>query len=356
MSPGAGALRAGRAQTRRRRIAAAGLLLAAAAVLAAVLSSDGGSRAKLRTDTAAGGPRATRKLARHATAPPSSFAVGYRVLRLRDLTRTITLPDGTREPRPLTTVLRYPAVGPVARTDAYGAPPARIDGPFPLIVFGHGFAVTPALYSRLLQSWARAGYVVAAPVFPLGNAAAPGGPDEADLTNQPADMSYVITKLLQISAVSSGQLRGLIDPRAIALSGQSDGGDTALAAAYDPPLRDRRVDAAAILSGAEIPALGPFRFPDKGPPLLAVQGTDDTINLPSETEAFFNAAPTPKYLLRLIGAQHLPPYSTQEPQLAIVERVTRTFFDAYLKHRTAARARLLALGSVAAVAEMLAEP
>ena len=45
------------------------------------------------------------------------------------------------------------------------APAAREFGPFPLIVFGHGFDVTPSVYARLLQAWTRAGYVVASPVF-----------------------------------------------------------------------------------------------------------------------------------------------------------------------------------------------
>jgi hypothetical protein len=61
------------------------------------------------------------------------------------------------------------------------------------VIFGHGFAVTPGIYTPLLQYWARAGYVVAAPIFPLGNANAPGGPNESDLVNQPRDMSFVIT-------------------------------------------------------------------------------------------------------------------------------------------------------------------
>ncbi len=74
--------------------------------------------------------------------------------------------------------------------------PTRATGPLPLIVFGHGFAVTPAYYFRLLRAWARAGYVVAAPVFPLENANAPGGPNESDLVNQPRDMSFVITSML----------------------------------------------------------------------------------------------------------------------------------------------------------------
>jgi predicted dienelactone hydrolase len=63
---------------------------------------------------------------------------------------------------------------------------ARTDGPFPLVVFGHGYAVTPAIYADLPRAWTRAGFVVAAPVFPLENAAAPSGPTENDLVNQPA--------------------------------------------------------------------------------------------------------------------------------------------------------------------------
>ena len=98
--------------------------------------------------------------------------------------------------------------------------------------------------------------MVAAPVFPLGNADAPGGPDEADIVNQPRDMSFVITRLLALSAGRQGPLAGLIDARQVAVSGQSDGGETALAMAYDQPYRDDRVRAAIILSGAQIPSPG----------------------------------------------------------------------------------------------------
>jgi predicted dienelactone hydrolase len=76
-------------------------------------------------------------------------------------------------------MIRYPTAGPPSERDLVDAKPLRGARPFPLIVFGHGFAVTPRPYSQLLRAWARAGYVVAAPVFPLENANAPGGPDEA---------------------------------------------------------------------------------------------------------------------------------------------------------------------------------
>ena len=287
--------------------------------------------------------------------PPSSFAVGLSVLRLVDTGRTIKLPNGTTQARTLLTYVRYPALGAPNRTDLPNAPAARGYGPFPLVIFGHGFNVTPALYARLLQSWARAGYVVAAPVFPLENANAPGGPDESDLVNQPADMRFVISRLLAASSAGSGPLAGLLKPTEIAVAGHSDGGDTALAVAYNSTFRDPRVGAAVILSGAEIPGVGGFTYPPGSPPLLATQGTADTVNPPSFTNTFFDAARRPKYLLSLIGAEHLPPYSDQQPQLAIVERVTIAFLDGYLKHRPGALARLLSVGSVPGTASMVAE-
>jgi len=331
-------------------------LVAAAVALSVVMATGGPGSQRHGTARTAPGQSPSVTSSPVAKPPPSSFAVGLRVLRLLDTSRTITLPNGTSEPRTLLTYVRYPALGFPGGTDLPGAPAARADGPFPLVIFGHGFAVTPTLYARLLQSWARAGYVVAAPVFPLENADAPGGPDESDLTNQPADMSFVISEMLAAARTSAGPFSGLIDSTQIAVTGQSDGGDTALAVAYDPTYRDPRVSAAVILSGAEIPGIGGFTFPAGSPPLLATQGTADTENPPSATNAFFDVAPRPKYLLTLFGAEHLPPYSDQRPQLGIVERVTIAFLDGYLKHRAGALARLVSLGSVPGTASLLAEP
>jgi predicted dienelactone hydrolase len=169
-------------------------------------------------------------------------------------------------------------------------------------------------------------------------------------------MRFVISSLLAASSASSGPLSGLVDPASIAVSGQSDGGDTALAVAYDSRYRDPRVRAAVILSGAEIPATGSFTFEARSPPLLATQGTADTVNPPALTSAFFQSAQRPKYLLSLLGAEHLPPYSVEQPQLGIVERVTIAFLDGYLKHSAGGLRRLASLGSVPGVASLLAEP
>jgi len=343
---------------RRRRALAAGVLaivICAVALTIALASGPRGGAHGSGEALKAGVPVANGE---HAGSPerPTSYAVGLSVLRLVDASRTIEMPNGTTEPRTLVTDVRYPAVGNPARTDVSGAAPARAGGPFPLVVFGHGFDVMPSLYARLLQSWAQAGYVVAAPVFPLENADAPGGPDEADLTNQPADMRFVISRMIALSHARSGPLAGLIDPTRIAVAGQSDGGDTALAVADDPRYRDPRVGAVIVLSGAEIPGIGEFAFPRDSPPLLATQGTADTVNPPSATSAFFDVAPRPKYLLRLLGAGHLPPYSDEEPQLGIVQRVTIAFLDGYLRDSSSALGRLTSVGSVPGRATLLADP
>jgi pimeloyl-ACP methyl ester carboxylesterase len=246
-------------------------------------------------------------------AAPASPAINVRVLRFVDHSRSIRLPDGRRVPRTIETVVRYPTAS----------------GAYPLVVFGHGFALTPATYGRLLDAWAEAGYVVAAPAFPLGNAGAPGGPNESDIVNQPRDMSFVITRLLALNAQPKGVLEGSIEPSRIAVAGHSDGAVTALAVAYGRRYGDSRVRAAIVLSGAMLAGMGPLAR--TGPPLLAMQGTADPINPPSATSSYFDLVSRPKFLVWLLGASHRHPYTDQQPQLAVVERATIAFLDHYLK-------------------------
>lgn len=245
-----------------------------------------------------------------STAAP---ATRLRVFRFVDRSRLVRLPDGSRIPRSLRTVVYDPT----------GV------GSHPLVVFAHGYALLPETYAGLLRAWAQAGYVVAAPAFPLERADAPGGPEESDLVNEPRDVSFVIDRLLALNAHKRGVLAGRIDPARIAVAGHSDGAVTALAVADDRAVRDPRVRAAIVMSGAEPSGMG--AFPRRGPPLLAVQGTADPINAPATTAAFFRLANRPKFLLWLPGASHLPPYTSEQPQLGVIERVTVAFLDHYLK-------------------------
>jgi dienelactone hydrolase len=265
-------------------------------------------------------------------APGAAPPFRLRVLRLVDHSRRATFRDGASGPRVLVTSVRVPTRG---------------RPPYPLVVFAHGFALTPAVYAPLLDKWASAGYVVAAPAFPVESAGAPGGPDQSDLVNEPGDLSFVLSRL----TAPAGPLRGLVDPRRIALAGQSDGGIAALEAAYDPRYLDRRVDVAMVLSGATFSGFpGP---PPHAPPLLAVQGTADPLNAPDTTAAYFRLMRRPKFLLWLLGATHKPPYTTRDAWAGVVDRATVAFLDHYL--RGAPLRPLLAAGTRPGLARIVSD-
>ncbi|MDX6450631.1 MAG: hypothetical protein QOH16_680 [Gaiellaceae bacterium] len=264
-----------------------------------------------------------------AASPPLQL----RTLRFVDHSRRAHYRNGTSGPRVLVTQVRYPQ-------DRHG--------PFPLVVFAHGFIETPADYARLLNAWASAGYIVAAPVFPVERPGAPGGPDRSDLVNEPGDLSFVISRL----TASASPVRKLVDSRRIAVAGQSDGAVAALSVAYDRRFRDRRIDAALILSGA---APSGFSQPPVGsPPLLAAQGTQDPFNSPSTTTYYFGLMRKPKFLLWLLGAKHLEPYTTNDQWAPVVRQVTTAFLDHYL--RGAPLSRLTSAGNPPGVARMTSDP
>ena len=67
--------------------------------------------------------------------------------------------------------------------------------------------------------------------------------------------------------------------------------------------------------------------------MLVIQGDHDALNPPVLGDAVYAGARSPKYLLELVNAQHLEPYTTDAAHLAVVEAVTTAFFDRYLKGR-----------------------
>jgi dienelactone hydrolase len=345
----------------RRLAALAGILAIAGTYSLSVATSAGSTGLQSLWPATASTDAATRSAVMHSlpawgkrTKLPVATTVGLRVITFVDPTRVERFRDGRVEPRTLVTQIRYPALGSAEADDVRDATPLTAAGPFPLVVFGPGFAETPTTYARLLDAWARAGYVVAAPLFPLTQKYVSGGRREADLINQPGDMSFVISRMLADNKLPASFLRGLIAPDLIAVAGQSDGAATALADAYDPAFADARVRAAIILSGAELSSIDDsIAFPSQGPALLATQGSRDTINEPAATHRYFDLAPQPKFLLTLIGATHLPPYSAQQPYLGVVERVTIAFLDHFLRHKHASLVRLRESGNVTGIARLI---
>lgn len=268
------------------------------------------------------------------TAPPSlaaRSAVGIQSFVFVDSSRAT--PPAPGDPgaasRTLPTVVRYPTDGADNGAEVPNAAGRHGGHLFPLIVFAHGYDSSPSVYSSLLHLWASAGYVVAAPSFPRATI---GGPlDENDVANQPGDLSFVITKV-QALAAAGGPLAGIVDPAHVGVAGHSDGASTTAGIGYNSCCRDGRVLADAVMEGDEHPYAGGSYFPPGAEAaLLVIQGDHDAFNPPSLGQAVYAGARSPKYLLWLVNALHLEPYTTDAAHLAVVETVTTAFFDRYLK-------------------------
>src|SRR5712692_8090719 len=97
-----------------------------------------------------------------------NHAVGTHEFVFTDFTRgTPALDDYPGSAvRTIPTTVWYPAIG-VDGAAGADLPTDKAHGPYPLVVFAHGFGVTPASYAALLQRIASAGYVVVAPTYPI---------------------------------------------------------------------------------------------------------------------------------------------------------------------------------------------
>ena len=226
--------------------------------------------------------------------------------------------------RSVQTVIRYPV-----RRGSSGSWPAG--GPFPLIMFAPGFMQCSSTYEDLLRAWVSAGYVVASVDFPRTDCVVGSAAYEPDLVNQPGDVSYVLTRLLGLNTQPHGFLSGRLNPHEVAAAGQSDGGDTVAALGGNTCCQDHRLKAVAVLSGAEWPPMpGPY-FAGQAPPMLFVQGNADTINPPSTSVQLYRAdRASPRYYLDLYGADHMVPYTGDNPVERLVARITLAFFDRYV--------------------------
>lgn len=317
------------------------LILVGAAVVSGIVAvsiSRGGRGPRLSTPKQSSIDSPPSRAA--STPSPSDdrfFAVG--VVHMTFLHRDQSVNAGDPAKRSLPTAVWYPAVGSSSRAPIRRAQVADSTDPFPLVVFAHGFDLYPSTYLSLITSWARAGYVVAAPVFPYMNPGAQPSLNREDLVNQPGDVSSVIDGLLRLRGREL-KLGSAIDPSRIALAGHSDGGDTVLASGYANCCRDPRIDAVVVMAGQKLLFRASGYFPRTSPPLLAIQGTADSVNPPVVTSRFYTQAPNDKYLLLLRGGDHLTPYTSPGPTGSVVRNLSIQFLDRYVTGNLSRRIHL----------------
>lgn len=289
---------------------------------------------------------------------------------LHDLSRaTFDYATGRSVPgRTLDVEVRY-RVARRTSTGRAGGGPAR---PRPGVLFAPGYDNDPDGYGELLDAWARAGLVVVGVSFPDTNpvavAAARDGDPEDDLVNQPADMAFLERSVVEAADGTSAAcavLHRLVDPRELALAGQSDGGATVAMLAYDQQYAGLvgggaggpDVRAAIVMSGNEV-GPGPYEATVGDPALLVVQSATDPCNPPQASVALYDAVvQRDRWFLDIHAADHLGPYDGSDPAAsAVVARVTTRFLLLELRGAVPAAGFLAYANASPAVASLTTGP
>lgn len=263
-------------------------------------------------------------------APPTATVapeVVERVETFVDTSRPTAAPLEAPD-RTLVTTIRHPSTG----------------GPSPLVVLAHGFDGHPRKFERLTEAWAAAGYVVAAPAFPLTNDEAPERV-LGDVAEQPADVSFVIDEMLRLNGEAGDPLEGLIDPERIGVAGLSFGAITTLAVTYNTCCRDERIGAAVSMAGTQYPFDGAFAF--SGVPLLLLHGDADPVLASDLSAEIYDVAAPAKLFVTILGGGHAEPFEdVDDPADAMVQAATTAFWDLYLGSPGAAADDLIAAATV----------
>jgi predicted dienelactone hydrolase len=271
------------------------ITFAACVVLAAC--SSGGKARPAPTATSPAAPTVAEVSQR------GRYGVGVTTLELVDPSRA-TAPnrdDPGSPDRRMSVEVWYPAAATATAPEQRDIAVDPAGGPYPLIIFAHGFSAFARQSASYTQHLASHGYVVAAPGFPQTRIDTPGGPRLWGVLDQPADVSFVIDQMLERSAASDGAFAGSIDKDRIGMTGHSLGGLTTMLTAYGA-MRDPRIKAFAPIS--PIGCLLPAGLGATSVPLMVIGGTRERIVDPSGNRSAYTAASPPKYYAQIIGADH----------------------------------------------------
>lgn len=186
--------------------------------------------------------------------------------------------------------------------DAHPGADQATDGPFPVVLFSHGFSGFPEQSADLVTHLASWGFVVVAPDHverslsgQLG-LAAKGVPKLED----PEVLSQSLDAAILQAGRSESPLDGLLDVKHVAVIGHSAGA----AAAYREASAEPRIKAFISYSVAlSAGTAGPPAVP--AVPGMVLAGTDDGVIPIGASRAVYDAMAAPKYFVEIEGAGHL---------------------------------------------------
>ena len=307
------------AEPRRRRASlaiAAALLLATALVAGACAGDDDDSADDAGTTTTSlrpGVPVVDDGPDDPAFATPGPYEVGVTTLELPDREVEVWYPaaEGSTDGQPEATYSQLDALPPdlaaaapallpadvpvtvltVTMPDTFRDVPGSDAGPFPLVLFSHGFGSYRMDASALLRGIASWGFVVAAPDHTeRGRAAMVTGGAKGDTAKDVAVLMDTIT----LVADAPAPLAGLADTDLVGAVGHSAGGRAVLTALSEP-----EVDVAA---GAAAAGRADGPAPEK--PSMNIAAREDILVPLTEVEETYAGLAPPKRLVVIDGAGH----------------------------------------------------
>ena len=177
------------------------------------------------------------------------------------------------------------------------------EGAYPLVIYSHGFMSFHQEGAYLAEFLASYGYVVVAIDFPLTNYFAPGGPNLGDVINQPADVKFVIDRVLERNHKQRDSLYTQVDEQRIAVVGLSLGGLTTELVSFDRRMRDERIRAAVSIAGSTRMFTEKF-FSSAKVPFMMVAGDADAIVSYAQNAKPIREKDPDSVLVTITGASH----------------------------------------------------
>jgi dienelactone hydrolase len=268
----------------------------------------------------------------------SQFAVGHTTITFNDPARTGGTGTGGGPGRQIQTEIYYPSA-----TTGDNLPVSN--GSFPVITFGHGFAMAWDAYQNIWEDLVDEGYILA---FPRTEGSIFPSPVHADFG---LDLAQVSNKILALNSTAGSIFENKINGNAAIMGHSMGGGATFLAAANNANIKTIVGLAPAETNPSSIAAAANVSVPT-----LVFSGAEDGVTPPASNHIpmYDAVSGSCKYFISILGGAHC--YfantnfncdfgeATSSPGISIQRAVQQQvltdyvlpWFDYYLKENCAA--------------------
>ncbi len=194
----------------------------------------------------------------------AQYQVGHTTITFNDPARTGGYGSGGGSGRQIQTEIYYPA-------NTSGDNVAVASGQFPVITFGHGFAMSWDAYTNIWQHYVARGFIMA---FPRTEGGLIPGPSHGDFGS---DLKQVSDKMLGLNTNASSIFNGKIIQKAAIMGHSMGGGASFLAAA-----NNTNIATVIGLAPAETTPSAIAAAPNVSVPALVFSGTADGVTPPAD--------------------------------------------------------------------------